>query len=49
MIGNFCGWIFTIEMVFKVFAMGFVLGEKTYLRSSWNVMDAVIVVAFLVE
>ena len=35
--------IFTIEMVLKVIALGFV-GEGGYLRNSWNVLDFLIVV-----
>ena len=36
-------------MMIKIVALGFVVGDRTYLRSAWNVIDAVIVVAFLVE
>ena len=43
--------IFTIEMIFKVIAFGFVVGEGTYLRDYWNGLDFTVVllayVAFL--
>eukprot|EP00755_Sulcionema_specki_P007264 Sspe_Gene.37760::Locus_18224_Transcript_2_3_Confidence_0.400_Length_2527::g.37760::m.37760/K04851/CACNA1D; voltage-dependent calcium channel L type alpha-1D len=35
--------LFTIEMLLKVVALGFVLHKHSYLRSYWNVMDCVIV------
>ena len=35
--------IFTIEMVFKVIAFGFVVGEGTYLRDYWNGLDFTVV------
>ena len=35
--------IFIIECVFKVVAMGFVLGPKSYLRDAWNCLDFFIV------
>jgi hypothetical protein len=36
--------LFTLEMLLKVFALGFVLHEHSYLRSAWNAMDFLIVV-----
>eukprot|EP01064_Diplonema_japonicum_P029541 TRINITY_DN4809_c0_g1_i1.p1 TRINITY_DN4809_c0_g1~~TRINITY_DN4809_c0_g1_i1.p1 ORF type:complete len:1504 (+),score=269.06 TRINITY_DN4809_c0_g1_i1:171-4682(+) len=35
--------LFTIEMVLKVFAQGFVLHKHSYLRNAWNRMDFAIV------
>jgi hypothetical protein len=35
--------LYTLEMVLKIFGMGFVLAKGTYLRDAWNVLDFVIV------
>ena len=35
--------IFICECVFKVIVLGFCIGEKTYLKDNWNVLDFVIV------
>ena len=35
--------IFVIELGLKVVSMGFVLGQDTYLRNSWNVLDFITV------
>ena len=35
--------LFTIEMLLKIVALGFVLHKKSYLRNGWNVMDFLIV------
>lgn len=35
--------IFTIEMILKSIAMGFVLTEGTYLRDAWNILDFLVV------
>jgi hypothetical protein len=37
--------IFGIECLLKIAAHGFVMGENTYLRSGWNVMDFLIVLS----
>jgi hypothetical protein len=37
--------LFTIEMVIKVIAMGFVWQKNSYFRDSWNKLDFVVVVA----
>ena len=34
---------FTIEMLIKIIALGFVLGQHTYLRNGWNVLDFTVV------
>ena len=36
--------IYTIEMILKILAFGFVLNKDSYLRDSWNVLDFVVVV-----
>jgi hypothetical protein len=35
--------IYTLEMIFKVIAMGFFTREHSYLRDSWNKLDFVVV------
>ncbi|XP_028823971.1 voltage-dependent T-type calcium channel subunit alpha-1G isoform X3 [Denticeps clupeoides] len=35
--------IFVTEMTIKVVALGWCLGEKTYLKSSWNILDGILV------
>eukprot|EP00602_Paraphysomonas_sp_CaronLab_P008605 CAMPEP_0185034492 /NCGR_PEP_ID=MMETSP1103-20130426/24443_1 /TAXON_ID=36769 /ORGANISM="Paraphysomonas bandaiensis, Strain Caron Lab Isolate" /LENGTH=1644 /DNA_ID=CAMNT_0027571169 /DNA_START=197 /DNA_END=5132 /DNA_ORIENTATION=+ len=40
--------IFTAEMVIKVIALGFILGDGAYLRTSWNVLDFIVVVISLI-
>eukprot|EP01028_Stygiella_incarcerata_P002857 TRINITY_DN1544_c0_g1_i1.p1 TRINITY_DN1544_c0_g1~~TRINITY_DN1544_c0_g1_i1.p1 ORF type:complete len:1709 (-),score=377.65 TRINITY_DN1544_c0_g1_i1:1118-6244(-) len=37
--------IFTIEMILKIIAMGFVMHESSYLRDGWNRLDFVIVLS----
>lgn len=34
---------FSIEMTIKIIALGFVLGQHTYLRNGWNVLDFTVV------
>ena len=41
--------LFTIEMLMKVVALGFVLGEKAYLKDPWNWIDFVVVLAAYVQ
>jgi voltage-dependent calcium channel T type alpha-1G len=41
--------VFTIEAGIKIFALGFVCGRKTYLKSYWNVLDFIIVIAGIIE
>ena len=33
----------------KIVALGFIYGQKSYLRFAWNIMDLVIVIASLIE
>lgn len=35
---------YTLEMVLKIFAKGFVMNKTAYIRDYWNVLDFVIVV-----
>ena len=37
--------IFTVELVIKVLAMGFVIDPYSYIRSAWNQLDLLVVVA----
>jgi Ca2+-binding EF-hand superfamily protein len=37
--------IFTVEMILKIVALGFVVGERSYLHSPWNILDFVVVVS----
>ena len=42
-------YLFTVECVFKVLAMGLCLGPRTYLADSWNWIDFTVVVAGWLE
>ena len=48
-IGNAFVFIFTFESMLKIFAIGLVNGKNAYFRSSWNILDFIIVIAGLVE
>ncbi|XP_064414921.1 voltage-dependent T-type calcium channel subunit alpha-1H [Latimeria chalumnae] len=41
--------IFVAEMTVKVVALGFCSGENTYLQSSWNVLDGVLVFVSIID
>jgi hypothetical protein len=41
--------LYTGEMVLKIMGLGFVMGEGTYLRDWWNVMDFIIVITSLLS
>lgn len=41
--------LFFVEMALKIFAQGFVFMNGAYLRSSWNVLDFVVVVISLIQ
>lgn len=41
--------IFTIEMLAKVIANGFILGKECYMKSGWNVMDGLLVTISLID
>ena len=36
--------LYTTEMILKIFGMGFVLNENSYLRDSWNLIDFIVVI-----
>ena len=43
-------FIFTIEVIVKIIAYGFVnAGKTSYLRDAWNVLDFMIVAAALID
>jgi hypothetical protein len=37
--------VFNVEAIIKIIGMGFVLGEGTYLRDGWNILDFIVVVS----
>ncbi|XP_043353209.1 voltage-dependent T-type calcium channel subunit alpha-1G isoform X2 [Dermochelys coriacea] len=41
--------IFLVEMTVKVVALGLCFGEKAYLKSSWNVLDGVLVLISVID
>ncbi|XP_017551404.2 voltage-dependent T-type calcium channel subunit alpha-1G isoform X13 [Pygocentrus nattereri] len=41
--------IFVTEMTIKVVALGWCFGEKTYLKSSWNVLDGMLVMISVID
>ncbi|XP_062859150.1 voltage-dependent T-type calcium channel subunit alpha-1G [Trichomycterus rosablanca] len=41
--------IFVTEMAIKVVALGWCLGAKTYLKSSWNVLDGMLVMISVID
>lgn len=46
--GDVVSGLFIVESALKIFVMGFVIGKKTYLRDSFNILDFVIVVISIV-
>ena len=40
---------FCIECVFKIIAMGFIIGKGAYLKDTWNWLDFIVVVSSLLE
>jgi hypothetical protein len=42
-------WIFIIEMVTKLIALGFVMDKGTYCRDSWNQLDGFIVSSSILD
>jgi hypothetical protein len=42
-------FIFTLEAMIKILAVGFACGHKAYLKESWNILDFIIVIAGLIE
>jgi hypothetical protein len=41
--------LYTGEMVLKILGLGFIMGEGSYLRDMWNVMDFFIVITSLMS
>ncbi|CAF2632343.1 unnamed protein product [Rotaria sp. Silwood2] len=41
--------VFTIEMMIKVIASGFIFGPNTYLHTGWNIMDGFLVLVSIVD
>lgn len=39
--------LYTIEMVLKIFGLGFILEKYSYVRDPWNVLDMAIISKFL--
>lgn len=37
--------LYTIEMLFKILGLGFIIPKGSYLRDSWNILDFVIIVS----
>ena len=37
--------IYTIEMILKICALGFIWEKYTYMRDGWNVLDFIIVIS----
>jgi hypothetical protein len=38
-------YIYSIEMVLKIIAMGFFMRQYSYMRDAWNVLDFLVVIA----
>jgi hypothetical protein len=36
-------YLYTIEMVFKILSLGFILNKGSYLRDAWNILDFTII------
>ncbi|XP_013769015.1 voltage-dependent T-type calcium channel subunit alpha-1G isoform X3 [Pundamilia nyererei] len=41
--------IFVTEMTVKIVSMGFFFGDKAYLRSSWNILDGMLVMISVID
>jgi len=48
-IGKIFTYLFILEFVLKLVALGFVMDEGSYLRESWNQLDFFIVVTSLID
>ena len=35
--------IYTVEMILKVIALGFIMEKNSYLRDPWNILDFIVV------
>lgn len=43
MIGQILTYIFTLEAVIKIIAMGFIMHKNAYLKDAWNWLDFIVV------
>uniref|UniRef100_A0AAQ5YGL0 Ion transport domain-containing protein n=1 Tax=Amphiprion ocellaris TaxID=80972 RepID=A0AAQ5YGL0_AMPOC len=41
--------VFSVEMLVKVIALGFLFGKESYCSSSWNIMDGILVIFSLAD
>ena len=48
-IGKVFNYIFILEFVLKVIAMGFIMHPKSYIRDPWNWIDFIVVITGLIE
>ena len=48
-IGVAFSYVFTVELVVKVIAMGFFIHRKSYLRDAWNWLDFIVVITGIIE
>lgn len=39
---NFFLVVYTLEMLLKIFGMGFIFGKRSYMRDPWNVFDLIV-------
>lgn len=42
-------WVFYVEFLLKIFAMGFVCGNGAYLHDAWNWLDFIVVLSSMLE
>lgn len=49
LIVNIISGFFIGEAVIKIFAQGFLFGEGTYLKDSWNILDFIIVLSSILN
>ena len=48
-VGQTFTFLFLLELLFKVVALGFVMDERSYLRESWNILDFFIVSTSIID
>lgn len=41
--------LFTVELFVKIIANGFIIGQNTYMRNCWNIVDALLVIISFTE
>jgi len=47
--GHLFGVVFAIESCLKIYAMGFILGNGSFMRDWWNVIDIAVVISWVFE